>query len=87
MRGLQAAGLTYPHPAQWQYLAMRPVAYSQLQPGDLVFWAADSADPHSIYHEAVFVGADRVIQAPHPGGVVDVASLWDNGVPSFYARP
>ena len=66
---------------------MRPVAYSQLQPGDLVFWAADPADPHSIYHEAVFVGADRVIQAPRPGGVVGVASLWDNGVPSFYARP
>jgi cell wall-associated NlpC family hydrolase len=87
MRGLEAAGWDYPHPAQWQYLAMHPLSYSELMPGDLVFWADNPADPHTIYHEAIAIGGDRIIQAPRPGGVVEVQSLWVNGVPSFYARP
>ncbi|WP_194916478.1 C40 family peptidase [Catenulispora rubra] len=87
MRGLEAGGWSFPHPAQWQYLAMRSLTYNQLRPGDLVFWAEDGANPHTIYHEAVYIGNDRIIQAPHPGGVVEQQSLWINGTPSFYGRP
>jgi cell wall-associated NlpC family hydrolase len=87
MRGLEAGGWSFPHPAQWQYLAMHSLTYAQLRPGDLVFWAEDAADPHTIYHEAVYIGNDRIIQAPHPGGVVEQQSLWVNGTPSFYGRP
>jgi peptidoglycan DL-endopeptidase CwlO len=87
MRGLEAAGWSFPHPAQWQYLAMHPVSYADLQPGDLVFWAANPNNPHTIYHEAIAIGRDRIIQAPRPGGVVEEQSLWANGAPSFYARP
>jgi cell wall-associated NlpC family hydrolase len=87
MRGLEAGGWSFPHPAQWQYLAMRSLTYNQLRPGDLVFWAEDGANPHTIYHEAVYIGNDRIIQAPHPGGVVEQQSLWVNGPPSFYGRP
>jgi cell wall-associated NlpC family hydrolase len=87
MRGLEAGGWSFPHPAQWQYLAMHPLTYDQLRPGDLVFWAADDTNPHSIYHEAIYIGNDRIIQAPHPGGVVEEQSLWINGTPSFYGRP
>jgi cell wall-associated NlpC family hydrolase len=87
MRGLEAGGWSFPHPAQWQYLAMHPLTYDQLRPGDLVFWAQDDTDPHTIYHEAIYIGNDRIIQAPHPGGVVEKQSLWINGSPSFYGRP
>ena len=87
MRGLEAGGWSFPHPAQWQYLAMHPLTYDQLRPGDLVFWAEDAEDPHTIYHEAIYIGNDRIIQAPHPGGVVEQQSLWVNGTPSFYGRP
>ncbi|ACU77264.1 NLP/P60 protein [Catenulispora acidiphila DSM 44928] len=87
MRGLEAGGWSFPHPAQWQYLAMHSLSYNQLRPGDLVFWAEDPSDPHTIYHEAIFIGNDRIIQAPHPGGVVEQQSLWINGPPSFYGRP
>ena len=87
MRGLEAAGWSFPHPAQWQYLAMHPLAYNQLRPGDLVFWAANDANPHTIYHEAIYIGNDRIIQAPRPGGVVEIQSLWVNGTPSFYGQP
>lgn len=87
MRGLEAGGWSFPHPAQWQYLAMHPLTYAQLRPGDLVFWAENASDPHTIYHEAVYIGGDRIIQAPRPGGVVEQQSLWINGTPSFYGRP
>jgi cell wall-associated NlpC family hydrolase len=87
MRALEAAGWSFPHPAQWQYLAMHPVTYNQLRPGDLVFWAEDDSNPHTIYHEAIYIGHDRIIQAPRPGGVVEQQSLWVNGTPSFYGRP
>jgi cell wall-associated NlpC family hydrolase len=87
MRGLEAAGWSFPHPAQWQYLAMHSLTYSQLRPGDLVFWAEDDSNPHTIYHEAIYIGNDRIIQAPRPGGVVEQQSLWVNGPPSFYGRP
>ncbi|MEY9933682.1 cell wall-associated NlpC family hydrolase [Catenulispora sp. GP43] len=87
MRGLEAGGWSYPHPAQWQYLAMHPLTYAQLRPGDLVFWAEDAGNPHTIYHEAVYIGNDSIIQAPHPGGVVEQQSLWINGTPAFYGRP
>jgi cell wall-associated NlpC family hydrolase len=87
MRGLEAGGWSFPHPAQWQYLEMHPLTYNQLRPGDLVFWAEDDSDPHTIYHEAIYIGNDRIIQAPHPGGVVEEQSLWINGTPSFYGRP
>jgi cell wall-associated NlpC family hydrolase len=87
MRGLEAAGWSFPHPAQWQYLAMHSLAFNELRAGDLVFWAEDPGNPHTIYHEAVYIGNDRIIQAPHPGGVVEQQSLWVNGTPSFYGRP
>jgi peptidoglycan DL-endopeptidase CwlO len=87
MRGLEAGGWSFPHPAQWQYLAMHSLTYNELRPGDLVFWAEDQSNPHTIYHEAVYIGNDRIIQAPHPGGVVEQQSLWVNGTPSFYGRP
>jgi len=87
MRGLEAGGWSFPHPAQWQYLAMHSLTYNELRPGDLVFWAEDPSNPHTIYHEAVYIGNDRIIQAPRPGGVVEQQSLWVNGTPSFYGRP
>jgi cell wall-associated NlpC family hydrolase len=73
------------HPAD-QYARSKPVGYSQLRPGDLVFWSHDGT-PASIYHVALYVGDDQMIEAPRTGDVVKVASLWIMGVPSYYARP
>ena len=86
MRAWQRAGVPLPHFAADQYARSRPIRYSQLRPGDLVFWSHDGT-PQDIYHVALYIGGDRMIEAPRTGDVVKVASLWAMGTPSFYARP
>ena len=61
---------------QWQWIKSgdAQINKGQLRPGDLIFsqWPGDNASPG---HVQVYLGAGKVIQAPHPGGVVSIASL------------
>jgi len=59
--------------AQWE--AGRHVAQSDLQPGDLVFFATDTADAATIHHVGLYIGGGNMISAPHTGDVVRVASV------------
>jgi len=86
MRAWQRAGVELPHYAADQYARSRPLSYGQLRPGDLVFWSHDGS-PQDIYHVALYIGDDRMIEAPRTGAYVKVASLWIMGVPNYYARP
>ena len=53
----------------------RTVARADLQAGDLVFWA--SGDSYtSIYHVALYLGGNQVIQAPQSNDVVKVSTMW-----------
>jgi cell wall-associated NlpC family hydrolase len=47
---------------------------ADLQPGDLMFFATDTSDPSTIHHVAIFLGNDKMIEAPQTGEVVRVAS-------------
>ncbi len=86
MRAWERAGIPLPHFAADQYARSQPVSYSQLQPGDLVFWSHDGT-PQDIYHVALYTGDDQIIEAPRTGAVVKTASLWIMGQPTYYARP
>lgn len=86
MRAWEHAGVDLPHFAADQYAESTPLSYRQLHPGDLVFWSHDGT-PQDIYHVALYLGDDRMIEAPRTGDVVKVASLWIMGTPDFYARP
>lgn len=69
-------GLTLPRTAaQQQRWAPR---VDQPRVGDLVFWGEPA------YHVALYVGGGKVLQAPKPGGVVEISNLW--GTPSGYGR-
>jgi cell wall-associated NlpC family hydrolase len=63
-------GISLPHfaAAQWNYGTY--VSIDQLQPGDLVFFAA-------LDHVGIYIGNGEYIEAPHPGGVVQITSLSD----------
>jgi cell wall-associated NlpC family hydrolase len=50
-----------------------------LEPGDLLFWATDPADPSTIEHVAIYVGDGEVVDAPHTGTVVQVQAWWPSG--------
>jgi cell wall-associated NlpC family hydrolase len=65
-----AAGVGLPRVAQAQYDAGPPVASGQpLQPGDLVFFGADSA---AVTHVGIVVSPGEMVDAPHSGAVVRI---------------
>ena len=87
MRAYESAGVDLPHFAAFQYQASHPLTYSELQPGDLLFWATDPKDSNTIYHEAIYLGAGRMVQAPKTGWDVMISNMWMWGPIQFYARP
>ncbi|HEX2045764.1 MAG TPA: NlpC/P60 family protein [Gaiellaceae bacterium] len=67
-------GISLPHHAASQYAYGRPVARSQLVPGDIVFF-------NGLGHNGIYVGGGRFVHSPHTGDVVKISSLYD----SWYA--
>ena len=65
------AGVNLPHSAQAQYDSIEHVSLSNLQPGDLVFYASGSY----IYHVVMYVGGGQVIQAETYGIPIRITSL------------
>ena len=65
----EAAGVSLPHDSRQQYLQGTQVPVDQAQPGDLLFWSDDGSQP-SIYHVAIFLGGDQMIEAPTFGQTV-----------------
>jgi len=68
MAAWRAAGVSLPHNAAMQFNVVAHISGSQKQPGDLVFYSG-------LGHVALYIGNDQVIHAPHPGAVVEVASV------------
>ena len=64
-----AAGVSLPHSSSAQYSAIRHVAISDLQPGDLVFYYSP------ISHVGIYIGGGRIIDAPYPGLSVHISGL------------
>ncbi|MFQ1002993.1 NlpC/P60 family protein [Modestobacter sp. SSW1-42] len=60
---------------QWWRFRDRTVARADLKPGDLVFWGTGN-DYTSIYHVALYIGGNQVIQAPQSNDVVKVSGMW-----------
>ena len=65
----EAAGVSLPHDSRQQYLQGTQVPVDQAQPGDLLFWSDDGSQPN-IYHVAIFLGGDQMIEAPTFGQTV-----------------
>jgi peptidoglycan DL-endopeptidase CwlO len=61
-------GVSLPHSSYAQYGYGSPVARSDLQPGDLVFF-------DGLGHVGIYVGGGSFIHAPHTGDVVKISSL------------
>jgi cell wall-associated NlpC family hydrolase len=68
-------GIKLGHYTGFQYYEGRHVPPDQLQPGDLVFFHANSAGVPQ--HEGMYIGNGSFIHAPHTGDVVRVSSLYD----------
>ena len=59
--------------SQWNQ-GKRISSRRDLLPGDLMFFATDTSSPATIHHVAIYIGKNRMIEAPFTGEVVRVAS-------------
>jgi cell wall-associated NlpC family hydrolase len=64
-----AAGVTIPRTSEDQWAHLPHVPLDLLRPGDLVIYFSKAS------HVALYIGGGMVIEAPHPGGVVEVAPI------------
>src|SRR4051794_23811953 len=74
-----AAGVSLPRTSRQQWNVGTHPALADLRPGDLLFWATDTANPSTIHHVALYVGAGWMIQAPHTGDVVRFSRIYLDG--------
>jgi peptidoglycan DL-endopeptidase CwlO len=86
MRAWEVAGVSMPHFARGQYWQSKRIRLAALRRGDLVFWASDPDDSHTIHHVAMYLGRGRMVHAPRPGRDVEVRSLWYMGTPTHIAQ-
>jgi peptidoglycan DL-endopeptidase RipA len=69
------AGIAIPRNSRAQYAALPKVSTDDLRPGDLVFWATDVSEPGTIHHVAIWLGGDRILEAPYSGSVVKTSAM------------
>jgi cell wall-associated NlpC family hydrolase len=60
-------GIYLSHSSRSQYTQTTRISYSQLRPGDLIFWSSDGENPSLIYHVAMYIGGGKVVEAARPG--------------------
>jgi cell wall-associated NlpC family hydrolase len=77
----RAGGVSLPHYSGAQYSATTHIPMSAIQPGDLIFYESPSQ------HVALYIGGGQIIHAPHPGGVVEYASLYYWNTSMMASRP
>jgi NlpC/P60 family len=74
LQAYRAGGLELPRTSREQWFAgARVWNVADLQPGDLVFYAYNLADPSTIHHVGIYIGAGNMIDAPYTGAVVRIA--------------
>jgi hypothetical protein len=75
-----AAGIGFARVSDDQYeTAGQPVALSTLAAGDLVFWGSSQSDWTSVYHTAIYVGGDQVVEATGDQVQLNALGQWGSG--------
>ncbi len=76
----QAAGVTFARVADDQYhTAGQAVTPAQLSAGDLVFWGTSQTDWTTVYHTALYVGGDRIVESTDGGVQLNSLGQWGQG--------
>ena len=69
MRAYASVGVSLPHSSRAQYSSGRHISYSNLQPGDLVFFYSP------IHHVGIYIGGGMIVHAANPSEGVLTAPL------------
>jgi len=81
------AGVPLLHYTGYQWVEGPHVPVDQLQRGDLVFYATDTADPATIHHVGIYIGNGMMVDAPHTGAFVRVDNINWPGLMPVGVRP
>jgi cell wall-associated NlpC family hydrolase len=84
-----AVGISFARVADDQYhTAGVPVASSALAAGDLVFWGTSQTDWTTVYHTAMYVGGDKIVEATDGGVQRNSLGQWgQNDIMPVGRRP
>jgi cell wall-associated NlpC family hydrolase len=77
-----AAGKRLPHYSGYQATAGRRVPLSQKAPGDMLFWATGG----HIHHVALYIGGNKMVEAPFSGSHVRIATVRYGGIVGYATR-
>jgi cell wall-associated NlpC family hydrolase len=69
------AGVQLAHWTGYQWESGPHVPLGQLQRGDLVFFATNTADPSTIHHVGIYIGNGMMVDAPYTGAFVRIDSI------------
>lgn len=87
MLAYQQAGVYLTHSSRVQYGQGTAIPLSEMQPGDLIFYSHDGTQA-GIYHVTMYLGNGQMIEAPVPGSVVRIASVYySGGIMPYAVRP
>jgi cell wall-associated NlpC family hydrolase len=73
-------GFPIDHYTGYQWVEGHHIDVGKMRPGDLVFFASDTSDPLTIHHVGIYLGGDRMIDAPHTGANVRYDNVF---IPGF----
>lgn len=75
------AGISLPHYTGYQYTSGRQVPLAEIQRGDIIFYG-----PNASEHNALYIGDNKMIEAPQSGDVVKVSALRTSGAMPYVVR-
>jgi cell wall-associated NlpC family hydrolase len=81
MMAYRAAGVYIPRTSQQQWLWGPQVPASQVEPGDLVFFAGADGTPAAPGHVGLVIGHDEMIEAYATGFPIRVSAFGDSAAP------
>jgi cell wall-associated NlpC family hydrolase len=74
------SGVTFARVADDQYhTAGQPVPPTAVTAGDLVFWGTSQTDWTTVYHTAIYVGGDQIVESTDGGVQLNSLGQWGQG--------
>ncbi len=79
MQAWARAGVQIAHWTGYQWESGPHVPLSQLQRGDLLFFATNTSDPATIHHVGIYIGNGMMVDAPYTGAFVRIDGMYSPG--------
>jgi cell wall-associated NlpC family hydrolase len=79
MEAWARAGVQLAHWTGYQWESGPHLPLTDLQRGDLLFFATDTSDPGTIHHVGIYIGNGMMVDAPYTGAFVRIDSMYSPG--------